>query len=160
MHSVMVAAPHTSNWDFPFALAGFWMMELPVRYFIKDFYTKGPWGWFFKWTGAIGVNRKKAKNGLTEFAIEQLKKNDPMVILVPAEGTRKRVEKWKTGFYRIAQEVQVPISLAYLDYQKREGGVLTVFEPSWNFEQDMEFIQKQYHGISGKFPEKYNPQIY
>ena len=82
-HSVMVAAPHTSNWDFPYALAGFWLMNLDLKYFIKDMYTKGLHGYFFRWTGAIGVNRKKTKNNLTDYAIELLKANR-MEILVPA----------------------------------------------------------------------------
>ena len=72
-HSVMIAAPHTSNWDFPIALAAFWIMGLDVKFFIKDDYTKGPFGWFFKWTGAVGVDRNKKKNNLTAFAIDLLK---------------------------------------------------------------------------------------
>lgn len=159
-HSVMVAAPHTSNWDFPFALAGFWVMNLPVRYFIKDFYTKGPWGFFFRWTGAIGVDRKRQGNKLTDYAIQLLRENPRMVILVPAEGTRKKVEKWRTGFYRIALEADVPISMGFLDYKKKEGGVLGVFEPTGEFERDMQYIQEQYLPIAGKYPENYNPQIY
>lgn len=157
-HSVMVAAPHTSNWDFPFALAAFWMMGLDLKYFIKDFYTKGLHGYFFRWTGAIGVNQK-AKNNLTEYAINQLKVNK-MVILVPAEGTRKRVEKWRTGFYTIALEAKVPISLGYLDFKRKEAGTMGAFWPTGDFEKDMEFIQKQYLDKEGKNPENYNPQIY
>lgn len=158
--SVMIAAPHTSNWDFPFAIAAFWKMDLKVKYFIKDMYTKGPWAFFFKWTGAIGVDKKKAKNGLTEFAIELMNKEKDLIILVPAEGTRKRVEKWRTGFYRIAIETNVPISLAYLDYEKKEGGVLKTFKPSGIFEDDMETIQIAYKGIKAKFPEQFNSKIY
>ena len=58
--SVMVAAPHTTNYDFPIAIAIFWYMRVDLKYFIKDNYTKGIFGWFFKWTGAIGVDRSKA----------------------------------------------------------------------------------------------------
>lgn len=158
-HSVMVAAPHTSNWDFPYALAGFWLMNLDLKYFIKDMYTKGLHGYFFRWTGAIGVNRKKTKNNLTDYAIELLKANR-MVILVPAEGTRKRVDKWRTGFYRIAMETGLPISLGYLDYQKKEAGVLGAFQPTGDFEKDMQYIQDQYKDIAPKHPQDYNPQIY
>jgi 1-acyl-sn-glycerol-3-phosphate acyltransferase len=158
--SVMIAAPHTTNWDFPYALAAFWIMGIPLKYFIKDVYTKGPWGWFFRWTGAIGVNRKVAKGGLTQLAIDILKTDPGMVILVPAEGTRKRVEKWRTGFYRIATEAGVPISLGYLDYKKKQAGVGFAIKPKGNFEQDMEQIQDFYAQISPKFPEKYNKQIY
>lgn len=158
-HSVMVAAPHTSNWDFPMALASFWIMGLDLKYFIKNDYTKGPFGWFFKWTGAIGVDRSKTKNRLTEYAIELLKEHK-MVILVPAEGTRKAVEKWRTGFYHIALEANVPISLGTLDYKKKEADIIGVFEPVGDFEKDMQFIQEQFLDITPRHPENYNKQIY
>tara|TARA_B100001115_G_scaffold183824_1_gene183917 strand:- start:257 stop:808 length:552 start_codon:yes stop_codon:yes gene_type:complete len=157
-HSVMVAAPHTSNWDFPFALAAFWMMGIDLKYFIKNAYTRGLHGWFFRWTGAIGVNQKKHGN-LTDYAIRLLKERK-MVVLVPAEGTRKKVDKWRTGFYRIAIEAKVPISLGYLDYAKKEAGIRGVFWPSGDFDQDMAHIEAEYRDIGPKFPENYNPKIY
>ncbi len=159
-HSVMVAAPHTSNWDFPIALAAFWYMDLDVKFFIKDDYTRGPFGWFFKWCGAIGVDRSKARNKLTDHAIELLKTQDPLIILVPAEGTRKAVPHWRTGFYRIAREAGVPISLGYLDYQKKTGGVEGPFTPSGDFGKDMLYIQEFYRPVTGKHPENYNPEIF
>lgn len=158
-HSVMVAAPHTSNWDFPIALAAFWIMGLDLKYFIKDSYTKSWFGWFFRWTGAIGVDRKKMRNNLTEHAIQLLKEKE-LVILVPAEGTRQRVDKWRTGFYRIATGAEVPISLGTLDYQKKEADVLTVFKPTGLFEADMRFIQEQFLNITPKHPDQYNPKIF
>ncbi|MDZ7847597.1 MAG: 1-acyl-sn-glycerol-3-phosphate acyltransferase [Owenweeksia sp.] len=159
-HSVMVAAPHTSNWDFPFSLMAFWKMGVPLRYFIKNEYTRGPLGWFFRWTGAIGVDRSKKKNKLTDKAIELLNDAPKMVLMVPAEGTRKRTEKWRTGFYRIALETGLPISLGFLDYHKKEAGVLDVFYPSGDFEKDMLHIQELYKTVQGKHPEDYNPQIF
>ena len=158
--SVMIAAPHTSNWDFIFSIGAFWQMGIPLRYFIKDAYTRSIAGFFFRWSGAIGVDRSKRGSGLTDYAIELLKAHDKLVILVPAEGTRKKVEKWRTGFYRIAVEAGVPISLGYLDYAKKEAGVLTAFQPSGDTEKDMQFIQEQYARIHPKHPELYNKQIY
>lgn len=158
-HSVMVAAPHTTNWDFLFAIAGFWIMGLDVRYFIKDAYTKNPLGFLFKWTGALGVDRN-ARNNLVEHTVQLLKDNPQMVILVPAEGTRKRVEKWKRGFYHIALTAKVPISLGYLDYKYKIGGVLDVFDPAGEEVADFTYIQEKYAVIHPKFPENYNPQIF
>lgn len=158
-HSVMLAAPHTSNWDFLFAIAGFWIMGLDVRYFIKDTYTKSPLGFLFRWTGALGVDRS-ARNNLVQHTIDLLNSHEQMVILVPAEGTRKRVEKWKKGFYHIALGANVPISLGYLDYQRKIGGVLDVFSPSGDEVDDFTYIQEKYKPIPGKYPEKYNPQIF
>jgi len=159
-HSVMLAAPHTSNWDFPMALAAFWYMGLDAKFFIKDNYTKGPFGWLFRWFGAIGVDRSKKKNKLTDHAIKLLEEKDQLVILVPAEGTRKAVEKWRTGFYRISREAQVPISLGYLDYKKKEAGVGDPFMPTGNFEEDMTRIQEFYRPIHPRHPEGYNPEIF
>ncbi len=159
-HSVMIAAPHTTNWDFLFVIGAFWIMGVDVRFFIKDNYTKGPFGFIFKALGALGVDRSKAKNGLTDYAIDRLKENDELVVLVPAEGTRKRVDKWRTGFYRIATEAGVPISLGYLDYEKKEAGVADVFYPSGDFEKDMLHIQEVYRPIKGKNTDNYNTSIF
>lgn len=158
--TVMIAAPHTSNWDFPIALMSFWKMKIPFRYFIKDSYTKSPLGWFFKWTGAIGVNRSRLKNNLVEYASQILKNNPKMVILVPAEGTRKRVERWKTGFYHIAINAKANITLGFIDYEKKVSGVLSVLRPTGIFEHDMKIIQEFYKGVKAKYPELYNPQIF
>lgn len=159
-HSVMIAAPHTSNWDFFYAIFTFWYMQVDVKFFIKDSYTKGILGGLFKWAGAIGVDRSKKGNKLTDFAIEQLQQNEELVVLIPAEGTRKRVEKWRTGFYHIAMEANVPVSLGYLDYKKKEAGVADVFWLSGDFEKDMTHLQEVYRPIHPKHPEGYNPEIF
>lgn len=160
MHSVMISAPHTSNWDFLLAMGAFWYLDIPWRFFIKDSYTRNPiFGWFFKWVGAIGVDQTKRKN-LTAYAVKLLRENNPMVILVPAEGTRKRVEKWKTGFYHIAKGAAVPVVLAYADYQKRIAGVGPVIHLTDDFSYDMKRIEDFYRGVSGKHPEHYNPKIF
>ncbi len=158
--TVMIAAPHTSNWDLPFSLAAFWLMDVKLRYFIKDMYTKPPIiGAIFKWTGALGVDRTR-KGKLTEYAIELLKGQSDLVVLVPAEGTRKRVEKWKTGFYTIALEADKPIALGFLDYKRKVAGVKSVYKPTGNREVDFLHIENVYKEIPGKFPENYNPKIF
>ena len=155
----MVAAPHTSNWDFAYAIFGFWYMGLPLKYFIKDDYTKSILGWFFKWTGALGVDRSK-RNNLVEHTVSLLKEDPNLVILVPAEGTRKRVDRWRKGFYVIAKQAGVPVSLGFLDYKNKIAGVGKVIRPTDNFEADMEAIQAFYLDKTGKHPELYNPKIY
>lgn len=159
-HSVMLASPHTSNWDFPIALSAFWLMGIDVKYFIKDDYTKGLFGWLFKWSGALGVDRSKKKNNLVEYSIDQLKERDDLVVLVPAEGSRKRVEKWRTGFYHISVGAGVPISMGYLDYANKIAGIGAPFYPSGDFEKDMTHIQDFYKDIKGKYPDQYNPKIF
>ncbi len=156
---VMVAAPHTSNWDYPIAIVAFMVIGIRMRYFIKDSYTKPPLGFIFKGLGAIGVNRSRRGN-LTQFAVELLNESSEMVILVPAEGTRGKVEKWKTGFYHIAVEAEVPIVLGYVNYKNKIAGIGPVYYPTGDFQTDMDHIQKFYEDKVGRFPDQYNPKIY
>lgn len=155
---VVVAAPHTSNWDFLFAIATFWKMGIDVKFLIKDSYTKSFFGFFFKSLGAVGVDREKGKN-MVDFAAALINEKD-IIFIVPAEGTRKRVEKWKTGFYHIAKKANVPILLGYLDYKTKTSGINKILTPSNSFENDMQEIQNYYLKYSAKFPENYNPSIY
>jgi|JI9StandDraft_1071089.scaffolds.fasta_scaffold30976_4 1-acyl-sn-glycerol-3-phosphate acyltransferase len=156
---VMIAAPHTSNWDLVFSLAVFWEQKVPVKFFIKDSFTKGLHGWFFKMMGAIGVDRSK-KGNLVQFAVETLAQNDRIVLMVPAEGTRSRVEKWKTGFYHIAKSAQLPVALGYLDYEKKIAGVGDLIHLTEDFNHDMGKIEAFYKTIPAKYPEKYNQKIF
>lgn len=155
---VVVAAPHTSNWDFLFALATFWKMGINVKFLIKDNYTKSIFGFFFKALGAVGVDRSNGKN-MVDFAAGLIKSKD-IIFIVPAEGTRKRVEKWKTGFYHIAKKANVPVLLGYLDYKSKTSGINKVIELTDSFENDMKEIQEYYLNYTAKFPKNYNPSIY
>lgn len=157
---VMVAAPHTTNWDFFYAIMSFWYLHIPMRFFIKDNYTKPWFGFLFKILGAIGVNRSQ-RNNLVEHSAELLEKSNHLYLLIPPEGTRSRVEKWKTGFYYIAKEAKVPVVLAYCDYSEKIAGIGKVVRLE-NKPKDeiMEIIQDYYKNVKGKFPENYNPKIY
>lgn len=157
--SVMVAAPHTSNWDLIYMVAIFWQYELPVKFFIKDSYTKGVHGGYFRWLGGIGINRKKAGNQV-ETAAELFEKEEELIIIIPPEGTRKRVDKWKKGFYHIAQKANVPVSFGFLDYKEKSGGVGGFINLTDSFENDMDKIQTFYKSKTAKFPENYNEKIY
>jgi 1-acyl-sn-glycerol-3-phosphate acyltransferase len=140
-------------------VAIFWQYKLPVKFFIKDSYTKGIHGVFFRWLGGIGIDRKQAGNRV-ETAANLFKKEEELIIIIPPEGTRKRVDKWKKGFYYIAQKANVPISFGYLDYKEKTGGVGGFIDLTDSFENDMEKIQKFYKTKTAKFPENYNKEIY
>lgn len=159
--AVLIAAPHTSNWDFPIAIAAMWTINVDLKFLIKDSYTKKWYGGFFRKLGAIGVDRSNLKgNKITECSADLLKKNDLMLI-IPAEGTRNRVEQWKKGFYHISKEADVPIVLAYLDYKKKEAGLgKLIYHKDQSLEELFDEIQFFYSKINGKFPKKYNPKIY
>lgn len=156
---VMIAAPHTSNWDLLYAIATYWRYDVDAKFFIKDSYTKGLIGYFFKKLGAIGVNRGK-RNNLVDYAVELFNKNDKFVLLVPAEATRKKAAKWKKGFYHIAKKANVPVALGYLDYKKKISGVGGLINLTDSFEYDMQKIQDFYKNITAKYPENFNKKIY
>ncbi len=156
---VMIAAPHTSNWDLFYAMATYWQYGVEAKFFIKDSYTKGLHGYIFKKLGAIGVNRGK-RNNLVDYAVKLFNENEKFVLLVPAEATRKRVNKWKKGFYYIAKKANVPVALGYLDYKKKISGVGGLVNLTDNYEADMQKIEDFYKNITAKYPENYNPKIY
>lgn len=157
--TVMIAAPHTSNWDLIFALAVYWKEGIKAQFLIKDSYTKGLKGYFFRWLGAIGVDRSK-HNNLVDFAVKLYNSSESLILMVPPEGTRKKAERWKTGFYHMAKNANVPVSLGFLDYKNKIAGVGGTYKLTGVFENDMEHIQDFYKNIEGKFPEQYNKSIY
>ena len=156
---VMLAAPHTSNWDLVFALGVYWLEGINAKFLIKNTYTNSFLGFFFKWLGAIGVDRSK-HNNLVDYSVELFKTREKLVLMVPAEGTRERVEKWKTGFYHIAKNANVPVGFGFLDYGKKLAGVGDVYNLKGAFETDMQYIQDFYATIEGSHPEKYNKKIF
>lgn len=159
---VMVGAPHTSNWDFVFARAAFEVMRLPVRFTIKKEWMDSPLGWLSKALGAIAIDRKSHEGDKGHIsmvdAMANLFQENPgdLVILVTPEGTRSRVEHWKTGFYYVAKQAGVPIALGYMDYQKKIAGIGKVIWPTENMEEDMKQIMAFYGQVHPKFPEKFS----
>ncbi len=157
---VMIGAPHTSNWDIVFSLAGMWAAGYRPKFFIKKEWIDNPFvGWLIKWLGGIPVDRSK-RNNLVDHSVEMLNSADKLILLVPVEGTRKRVKAWKKGFYYIALRSGLPVILAYLDYKKKEAGVGKIMKLSGDFEKDMLEIEEFYKHITAKYPEKYNPKIF
>jgi 1-acyl-sn-glycerol-3-phosphate acyltransferase len=152
---LIIAAPHTSMWDFFYGLLGFYCKGIyKVHFMIKKEMFKFPLGWLLKSLGAVPVDRGKNNNTvvcITKFFNER----ESFKLLVTPEGTRKYVEKWKKGFYLIAQNAKVPIVLGYLDYKKKECGMGPLFYPTGNYENDLKEIQKFYLDFTAKFPKNY-----
>ena len=156
---VMIAAPHTSNWDLLYAMAVFWKYDINAKFFIKNNYTKGIHGYLFRAIGAIGVDRSK-NNNLVDYASNLFKNTEELVLLIPAEGTRKRVKRWKKGFYHIAKKSNVPVALGFLDYKNKIAGVGKVVHLTENFEEDMNGMEEFYKSKTGKYPDLFNPEFY
>lgn len=149
---IMVAAPHTSNWDFIFARAAFYLMNVPVRFTIKSEFMKFPFGWLLKRMGALPVDRSK-NNSLVQGMVKLLDEAEELVILVTPEGTRKYQPRWRKGFYYAALDAKVPIVLGFLDYKNKIAGIGPAVYPTGNVHEDIEKIMAFYRTKQGKFPE-------
>ncbi len=157
---VLIAAPHTSNWDFYYAIAAFWMMGVPVRFFIKDSWTRPWYGFMIRALGGIGVNRTQRSN-LTGYAAQLLRERADLYLVNSPEGTRSYAERWRTGFYHIAIEADVPILLGYVDYRLKKAGIAKVVHHKGRSKEEvMEEIQGFYKDKTGRYPASYNPKIY
>lgn len=142
---VAIAAPHTSNWDFPLFMALVGYKGMRVRFLGKHTLFQGTFGKLFYWLGGIPVHRESAAvKGVFNEAVQIFSQSDELVLGIAPEGTRSSVKKWKSGFYRIAVEADVPIALAYLDANKREIGFGPVFHPTGNQETDIHAMQAFY----------------
>jgi 1-acyl-sn-glycerol-3-phosphate acyltransferase len=151
---VVVAAPHTSNYDYPITLSVFYTLGLKVKFLAKKQLFSFPLGILMRATGGIPVDRSK-KNNLVGHMTNLFAENENLYLLIPPEGTRSAVKEWKTGFYRVAEAAKVPIVLGYLDYAKKIAGFGKLFYPTGNLEKDMEEIKAFYKTITPKYPAKY-----
>jgi len=146
---VICVAPHTSNWDFVLGELFYTSLGRRAFFLIKKEWFFFPFNLFFKSVGGIPVDRDK-KTSLTEAMAEEFKKHAHFHLAIAPEGTRKKVDKWKRGFYYIAVKAGVPIMPVYIDYQKREAGYFETFYPTGDEEADVEHLTKLYEGIRGK----------
>lgn len=150
---VLVAAPHTSNWDLPFMLATSYVMEIPISWMGKHTLFVPPFNAFFKALGGIPVDRR-ARHNKVQWAIEQFEKNDHLVLAVPPKGTRGKADYWKSGFYHIALGAKVPIGLGYLDFEKKTCGILGFVMPTGDVRADMDKLRAFYQDIKGKHADR------
>ena len=140
---VLIGAPHTSNWDFPLMLMVVLKLKLRVFWMGKHTLFPFPFGWLMKWLGGIPINRSASHNVVNE-TVRQYAENDQLIVLIPPEGTRSKVTRWKTGFYHIANNAEVPILLGYVDASKKEAGFADFYTPTGDLEKDMAEIRAFY----------------
>lgn len=161
---VLIATPHTSNWDFLFAIATFKIMKINIRFTIKKQWVKFPFSLISLPLGAISIDRtikkeRTTKKRMVDYMTELFSKNKDLVLIVTAEGTRKKVDNWKSGFYYIAKNAQVPIALGYLDYKNKIAGIRQeLINPSY-LEKDMKEIMDFYKNANPKFKENFSIDI-
>lgn len=151
--AVLIAAPHTSNWD------GFWAIVfkvyvgLEVHWFIKESMFRFPLSNLLRFFGAIPLNRQQARSAVSE-AIAAFDTHESFYFGLAPEGTRSMTAGWKSGFYRIAEGANVPIVLGFLDYEARRLGLGPMLTLTGDKEADMAICRSYYSSISGRWPEK------
>jgi len=150
---VVIAYPHTSNWDMPFTIAICLLYRLRIYWLGKSSLFRGPMGPVMKWLGGIPVNLDRSEN-LVQQIVDSFNRADDLIVVIAPEGNRSYVERWKTGFYHIAAGARVPIALGFLDFGKKQGGYLNSYMPSGDIDRDIRLMQAEYAGIRGKFPDQ------
>ena len=149
---ILIVAPHTSKMDFLVGiLVKFWL-DIRVTFYAKEELFKGVVGWFLRSLGGTPVDRSK-KNNLVARAIRDFKEKEIHGILLTPEGTRRRVDKWKSGFYHIAEIAQVPIIPIAFDFEHKKIIIFPTYFVKGEGETEIEEIRGLFKGIKGKVPE-------
>ena len=153
---VLIAAPHTSNWDLPFLIAFAMAFDLHVSWLGKEALFHGPFGALMRWLGGISVRRGE-REGQVEAVAKLFAERPRFVLVIAPEGTRFRAEHWKSGFYWIAKRARVPIVPSYLDFGTRTAGFGQPMVPSDSLRADMDHLRAVYAGKRGLFEDCFGP---
>ena len=146
---VLIGAHHTSNWDFVFGLGAIFIVRLKASWMAKDSLFIWPLGSVMRALGGNAVDRS-ACHGVVQQTIDLLQESEQLVVMLSTEGTRKKAEFWKSGFYWIAHGAQVPIVCGYLDYEKKQACLGLTLMPSGSVKKDMDLIREFYRNVQAK----------
>lgn len=150
---IVAVAPHTSNWDFPIGVMARSILQIRHAKFIgKSSLFKPPFGWLFRTLGGYPVDRSKS-NDMVKQVVDIINAHDDFILAIAPEGTRKKVDKLKTGFYYIAKGAGIPIIPCGFDFAKKEVVISTPLFPSGDIDADMNKLLQFYRGIHGANPE-------
>jgi 1-acyl-sn-glycerol-3-phosphate acyltransferase len=150
---VIIAAPHTSNWDFPYFLGLADKLDLPLSFMGKESLFRWPFAGVMKELGGVPVNRSSSHN-MVDQMIAEFARRDTFMLAIAPEGTRGKVERWKTGFYHIAMGAGVPLVCGLMDYAKKRGGLGPAIYPTGDYEADMAKVAEIYRSCTPKHPER------
>lgn len=149
---VLIVAPHTSNWDFLVGLAARSILDIDSKYVAKKELFGFPFGWLFRALGGYPVDRSKSNN-FVDAVCEIFNSKEKFSIAITPEGTRAYAPKWKTGFYHIAQQLQIPVIMVAFDYAAKTVRVEPPMTLTGNIDIDIETMQAYYRKVRGKNPE-------
>ncbi len=153
--AVLIAAPHTSNWDGVYMLAAAGFYRIKLRWMGKKSLTAGPLGPIVRWLGCVPIDRTGANDMVASMA-SAFAEHDDMILAIPPEGTRSLRTEWKSGFYHIAHTAAVPLIISVLDYRTRTIRLAATITPSGDYEQDLETIQQHYTAARGRHAGKFS----
>ena len=150
---IVIAAPHTSNWDFILGISALFALNVNIKWLGKHSIFLPGIAWFFKWLGGIPVNRKNP-NSLIEYVVQTVKKEKGLMIGMAPEGSRKKTKRWKSGFLRIANQTNSKIVFLSIDAPFKTLKIGEIYTPSGNTEQDINFVMDYYKQFKGINPEQ------
>ena len=150
---VIIAAPHTSNWDFVYFLGLVNELGIDANFMAKDSLFRWPMGGFMRDMGGISIDRS-ARNNVVEAMIGEFARRDRFALTIAPEGTRSAVNQWRTGFYHIALGAGVPLVIGMMDYGKKTGGLGPAIMPTGDYKADMKQVAEIYQSVTPKHPER------
>ncbi|GAB4572265.1 MAG: lysophospholipid acyltransferase family protein [Anaerolineae bacterium] len=153
---VLVGAPHTSNTDGFLMILVTTALRMRLNFLMKDSWFRGPLGAISRRLGGIPIDRSTSHNTVEQI-VEAFKTHDTLALAITPEGTRRRTDHWRSGFYHIARQAGVPIVLAFADYTRKEVGFGPVITPTGDIKTDMDRIRAFYADKTGRFPENFGP---
>lgn len=146
---VVIGAPHTSNWDFPLAMALIFYLGVRLNWMAKKEFFVAPFSYLWRWLGGVSVDRKAA-NGMVGQMVETIHQRTRIALAIAPEGTRSKVERWRTGFYHIAHQANIPIVPILVDYARKTLTITEPFVPSGDVDADIPLLQARYSGVVGR----------
>lgn len=150
---VIIAAPHTSNWDFLYFIGLTEDLGLRPHFMAKDSLFRWPMGRFMRDMGGVPVVRSSRQN-VVDTMVAEFARRDRFMLTIAPEGTRGKVGQWRSGFYHIALKAGVPLVVGMMDYGTKTGGLGPAIWPSGDYEADMAKIFEVYRTVTPKHPER------
>ena len=149
---VVLSGPHTSNWDFVHMVNASLVYRADIRVMAKESLFRFPLGPLVRAAGAMPIDRSSS-HGVVDQMVALFERSERLLLVVPAAGTRRRRDHWKSGFYWVAHRAQVPIALSYIDYDNKRAGFRGVVRTTGDVSADMDRVRAMYADIRGKHPQ-------
>lgn len=148
---IIIVVPHTSWHDFYLGALVRKIINIDINFIAKKELFRFPFGWYFRWMGGAPVDRKSNKNTVQQVT-ELFNSRDEFRLALAPEGTRKKVEQWRSGFYHMAHNAGVPIISVAFDYKTKTVKIAKPFKTSGKYEEDYPILKNFYKGVVGKIP--------